>query len=309
MGTVVRPGSSTPRSGYRVAQHPLHPRLYHITLEGERLRSFFALLADVDVQNLEYVPYMRFMAAQRLETAFGEELIRTIRSILHDRESGGLTIGVGDATRQQHEYLKFATAVAHSIGPANFDAMAGTYYARVVVTHADDSDSYLRKAYRTLALHTDGTFVSEATDWLLMMKFEERNACGGESRLLHLDDWADLDAFRRHPLATYQFTYKSPPSKQVIETVRRQTFFTVNGRPCICFIDQFVYPDTIEQARYLHDLSQSLERAPAVTAVPLPVGQLILLNNAFWLHGRAAFDPHPQLYRELLRLRGIFSPA
>ena len=47
-----------------------------------------------------------------------------------------------------------------------------------------------------LHLHTDGTFVDEPTDWLLMMKMIEQNARGGESRLLHLDDWKELDNVR-----------------------------------------------------------------------------------------------------------------
>ena len=63
--------------------------------------------------------------------------------------------------------------------------MSDKYYARFYVKHSDSSDSYLRKAYRSLDLHTDGTFVKEKTDWLLMTKMEETNVKGGESVLLH----------------------------------------------------------------------------------------------------------------------------
>ena len=38
-------------------------------------------------------------------------------------------------------------------------------------------------------LHTDGTYVKEVTDWLLMTKIEEKNVKGGETTMLHLDDW------------------------------------------------------------------------------------------------------------------------
>ena len=34
------------------------------------------------------------------------------------------------------------------------------------IKHEDTSDSYLRKAYRNMDLHTDGTYVKETTDWL-----------------------------------------------------------------------------------------------------------------------------------------------
>jgi protein CsiD len=166
--------------------------------------------------------------------------------------------------------------------------------------------SYLRQAYRRFTLHTDGTFVDEPTDWLLMMKFEEQNAVGGESRILHLDDWEELEKFSTDPLATHKFVYKAPPSKNVQQIVERQTFFNVNDKPCICFIDQFAYPETIKEAKYLEELSSSMENSEGVCELGLPEGDLIVLNNLFWLHGRAAFEKHSDLYRELLRQRGCF---
>jgi protein CsiD len=291
---------------YQVGTHPLHSRLYHITLAQEPLRAFFAAVTNIDTQNLQFVPFMRFALAKRFADLFGGHLTNTLRSILTDRNSGGFTLGVQGATVSAEEYVKFGTAVAYLIGPANFDAMSGTYYARFVVKDTDASDSYLRQAYRLFTLHTDGTFVDEATDWLLMMKFAERNAVGGESRLLHLDDWAELHHFCDHELASYPFQYTSPPSKNVTQTTRRPTFFLDNANICICFIDQFVQPETVEQAQYLQALSESMESSAATTEVPLPVGDLIILNNLWWLHGRAPFARHPELQRELMRIRGSF---
>jgi protein CsiD len=34
---------------------------------------------------------------------------------------------------------------------------------------------------------------------------------------------------------------------------------------------------------------------------------MVLLNNAFWMHGRAAFEPNVNLHRELMRIRGVFA--
>jgi len=292
---------------YQIGIHPLHARLYHITLAQEPLREFFAAVARIDTQNLQYVPFMRFALAKKLADLIGRRFATTLRNILTDRHSGGFTIGVQGVTASADDYVKFGTALAYMIGPANFDAMSGTYYARFDVKDTDASDSYLRQAYRLFTLHTDGTFVEDATDWLLMMKFAERNAVGGESRLLHLDDWEELQRFSCDKLASYPFKYTSPPSKNISQTTRRPTFFLNGGHPCICFIDQFVQPETLEQAQYLQALSESMERSPGTTAVPLPVGDLIVLNNLFWLHGRAPFEKHPELRRELMRIRGGFS--
>jgi protein CsiD len=293
-------------AGYEIDVHPLHARLYHVTLNERCLHDFFAAVAHVDVQNLQYVPFTRFFLARKLAESIGDCFETTLRGLVTDRDSGGFTIGVQDTTRDSDDYVRFGTALAYLMGPANFDAMSGTYYARFIVKDTDSSDSYLRQAYRQFTLHTDGTFVEDATDWLLMMKFGERNAVGGESRLLHLDDWEELHRFSTDALSSYPFRYTSPPSKNVSQTVQRPTFFLDRGHPCICFIDQFVQPDTLEQAQYLQSLSESMERSAGTTAVPLPVGDLVILNNSFWLHGRAAFQRHPELHRELMRIRGGF---
>lgn len=46
-----------------------------------------------------------------------------------------------------------------------------------------------------MELHNDGTYVEEQTDYVLMMKIDEQNMQGGNSLLLHLDDWEHLDEF------------------------------------------------------------------------------------------------------------------
>jgi glutarate dioxygenase len=52
-----------------------------------------------------------------------------------------------------------------------------------------------------------------------------------------------------------------------------------------------------------------MERSRGTREVPLPVGDLVILNNYFWLHGRAPFQRHPDLSRELMRQRGMLATA
>ncbi|MEH7109783.1 glutarate dioxygenase GlaH [Bacillus sp. JJ1764] len=294
---------------YQVKAHPQSNRLYHIELSTESLMKFFEAVKkeNYSVQHLEYTPYARHIIASHLLDQVGEEFGALLRSIVHDRESGGFTLGLNGVTENTDDYVIFSTAVSHLVGIPNFDAMTGKYYARFSVKDTDNSDSYLRQAYRLFTLHTDGTFVDEPTDWLLMMKMVEQNARGGESRLLHLDDWNELDKYASHPLANHKFTYKAPSSKNVGQEVERLTFFNYHNKPGICYIDQFVYPETIEQSKYLSDLSNSMENDENVIELELPVGDLVVVNNIFWLHGRAAFEKDPNLYRELLRQRGRFN--
>lgn len=294
---------------YQVSVHPQTSRLYQIELSKESIEKFLESVRqeDYSVQHLEYTPYARQLTASFLLDQVGEEFGALLRSIIHDRESGGFTLGLQGVTEDTDAYVIFATAISHLIGTPNFDSMTGKYYARFTVKDTDNSDSYLRQAYRLFTLHTDGTFVDEPTDWLLMMKMVEQNARGGESRLLHLDDWKELDKFTNHPLANHKFSYKAPSSKNVDQEIERLTFFNYHNKPGICFIDQFVYPETIEEAKYLRDLSQSMENDESLIELELPVGDLVVINNIFWLHGRAAFEKDPNLNRELLRQRGRFN--
>lgn len=293
---------------YKVVIHPQTNRLYHIELSQESISKFLEKVSQekFTVQDLEYTPYARHLVASYLLDQVGKEFGELLCSIIHDRESGGFTLGLRGVSEDTDDYVIFSTAISHLVGTPNFDAMTGKYYARFNVKDTDNSDSYLRQAYRLFTLHTDGTFVDEPTDYLLMMKMVEQNARGGESRLLHLDDWQELNKYSGHPLANYKFTYKAPNSKNVSKEVKRMTFFNHNNKPGICFIDQFVYPETIDQAKYLHDLSNSLENDENVIELQLPVGDLVCINNIFWLHGRAAFEKDANLNRELLRQRGCF---
>ena len=294
---------------YRVSVHPQTNRLYHIQLSKESVAKFLDQVHqdNFSLQHLEYTPYARHLTASSLLDHVGEEFGELLCNIIHDRDSGGFTLGLQGVTEDTDEYVIFATAISHLLGAPNYDSMSGKYYARFSVKDTDNSDSYLRQAYRLFTLHTDGTFVDEPTDWLLMMKMVEQNARGGESRLLHLDDWKEIDKYVNHPLAHHKFTYKAPSSKNVSQEIERLTFFNDHNKPGICYIDQFVYPETIDQAKYLHDLSNSMENDESVIELELPVGDLVVINNIFWLHGRAAFEKDPNLNRELLRQRGRFN--
>ncbi|WP_332114429.1 carbon starvation induced protein CsiD, partial [Escherichia coli] len=55
--------------------------------------------------------------------------------------------------------------------------------------------------------------------------------------------------------------------------------------------------------------SDAIETSKGILSVPVPVGKFLLINNLFWLHGRARVTPPPALRRELMRPRGDFAYA
>lgn len=298
--------------GFTLAPSSHSTRLLQLTISRPVVDTFLEAVAEWPVQALEYKSMLRFRVAKILDDLCDNTLQAVLVNTLVDRNTGGLQVvpeGL-DSVEQAEDMVKVATAVAHLMGRSNFDAMSSKYYARFVVKNVDRSDSYLRQPHRVMELHNDGTFVEQDTDYVLMMKLDEQKMEGGNSLLLHLDDWEDLERFYHHPLAHREMRWSVPPSKNVGKDVYHAVFdVDNNGRPVMAYIDQFVQPKDFEEGNWLTDLSESLENSPAILSVPNPVGSFLLINNHFWLHGRDRFTAHPDLRRELMRQRGCFTHA
>ena len=298
--------------GFTLAPSAASPRLLQLTLSREVVSAFLEAVAEWPVQALEYKSMLRFRVARILDDLCDNTLQPVLVNTLVDRATGGFQVVMEglDSVEQAEEMVKVSTAVAHLMGRSNYDAMSGQYYARFVVKNVDNSDSYLRQPHRVMELHNDGTFVEQDTDYVLMMKIDEQNMEGGNSLLLHLDDWEGLEQFFAHPLAHRPMRWTAPPSKNVARDVFHPVFdVDCEGRPIMAYIDQFVQPKDYEEGNWLTDLSESLENSPAIVSLPNPVGSFLLINNHFWLHGRDRFTPHPDLRRELMRQRGYFTHA
>ena len=157
-------------------------------------------------------------------------------------------------------------------------------------------------------LHTDGTYVKELTDWLVMTKLEEKNVEGGETAMLHLDDWEHCHELSNDPVGKQNFIWGSPKSKNVGYKVEHPVFTKdVNGLVQISYIDQFPEPKNMQQGLFLQRLSDALEGSKNKIETKLPVGSCVIANNYFWLHGRKPFKENKELSRELLRIRGKFT--
>jgi len=295
--------------GFEISFHEKSKRIINIKIEDQIIERLIFPFKKFDITSLEYKPFTRFTIAKSLNDISKGNLGDFINSVLKSRNSGCLIIGPKNLSSKINQtfLVKLSTAITYLIGNPNHDAMMGKYYARFHVKHEDDSDSYLRKAYINMDLHTDGTYVKEKTDWLLMTKLEEENVKGGETALLHLDDWEHLEELFKDEVGKQNFIWGSPKSKNVDYKVEHPVFFAdEEGRPQISYIDQFPEPKNMAQGLFLQKLSDTLEESKKKIIVPLPVGSALVANNYFWLHGRKPFKENKNLSRELLRIRGSF---
>ena len=296
-------------AGLTISEHNNSKRIINIDIENEILDKLIFPFNKFDITALEYKPFTRFTLAKSLDDLTSNKLGKLMNKIIRDRETGCFIIGPkNNNSKIDHNFLvKLSTAIAHLIGIPNHDSMAGKYYARFTVKHEDKSDSYLRKAYTNMDLHTDGTYVKEVTDWLLMTKIDEQNVEGGETAMLHLDNWEHCEDLYNDPIGKQNFIWGSPKSKNIDYKVEHPVFSSdADGKPTISYIDQFPEPKNMEQGNFLQRLSDGLEESKNKTITKLPVGSAIIANNYFWLHGRKPFKENEELSRELLRIRGSF---
>ena len=295
--------------GFEIYKNEKTSRIVNIDISENILNKLIFPFNKFDITALEYKPFTRFTIAKSLDDLSKNKLSKLINKIIRDRHTGCFIIKPKNLFPKIDDnfLVKLSTAVAHLIGVPNHDAMAGKYYARFHVKHQDKSDSYLRKAYTNMDLHTDGTYVKEKTDWLLMSKLDEQNVEGGETAMLHLDDWEHCDELFNDPIGKENFIWGSPKSKNISYKVEHPVFSSDNeGKPQISYIDQFPEPKNMKQGRFLQKLSDSLEESDNKIFTKLPVGSSVVANNYFWLHGRRAFKENKDLSRELLRIRGSF---
>ena len=295
--------------GFEIKKNEKSNRIINIDISDEILKKLIFPFNKFDITALEYKPFTRFTIAKSLDDLSNNNLSKFLNKIIRDRNTGCFIIKPKNLiSKIDNDFLvKLSTAVAHLIGVPNYDSMAGKYYARFHVKHEDKSDSYLRKAYTNMDLHTDGTYVKEKTDWLLMSKLEEQNVEGGETAMLHLDDWEHCDELFNDPIGKENFIWGSPKSKNIGYKVEHPVFSSDNeGKPQISYIDQFPEPKNMKQGGFLQKLSDSLEESDNKIFTKLPVGSSVVANNYFWLHGRKAFKENKDLSRELLRIRGYF---
>ena len=295
--------------GFEIYKNEKTSRIVNIDIGENILNKLIFPFNKFDITALEYKPFTRFTIAKSLDDLSKNKLSKLINKIIRDRNTGCFIIKPKKLFPKIDDnfLVKLSTAVAHLIGVPNHDAMAGKYYARFHVKHQDKSDSYLRKAYTNMDLHTDGTYVKEKTDWLLMSKLEEQNVEGGETAMLHLDDWEHCDELFNDPIGKENFIWGSPKSKNINYKVEHPVFSSDNeGKAQISYIDQFPEPKNMKQGSFLQKLSDSLEESDNKIFTKLPVGSSVVANNYFWLHGRRAFKENKDLSRELLRIRGSF---
>ena len=142
---------------FSISDHKNSKRVRVIKLRESDLDRLVFPFKKHSVLSLEYKPFSRFSLAKSLDEVFENKLSKTLNKIINDRKTGTAIIEpeVSNKKFDKEFLVKLSTGLAYLVGNPNFDSMTGKNYARFHVKHQDSSDSYLRKAYTNLDIHTD----------------------------------------------------------------------------------------------------------------------------------------------------------
>ena len=304
---------------FKIVRSKHNPRILDLKLSPKAIRKFFDSIISESNTDLHapvaFISFERFALADKFIEVFGSKIDTRLLKVLRDWNAGALIIDASEANPSSEEIYLLSTAVAHCLNAPRCDDK-GSHVIHFKMSDRQKDEHPLVNPYNPTPLHTDGNYYAGRTDWLLFAKAIEENVKGGESNLLHINDWKDYAKFREHPLAKHNFVFQGPGhgdsrratvgNRNDIEEVRQAVFFTRDGNPSFRFTYQYVKPRNRTEARFLRLIAKSLRSHEAISKISLPPGKMYLINNNTWLHGRAPFEPNPKLKREAFRLIGEF---
>ncbi len=275
-------------------------------INEDEWNKFLLATDNIHRVTLEKRPYIRFICAEVLRNILGLDKIHNLITKLKSYEYGGFLVSYPKHLSNLSNDLKIATAFAFCLGAPQIDELTKKYYAEIDLTPKTKGDSFLSEPFHDLRLHTDGTFYQDSSEWVMLSKITQNDLIGGELSLHHIQDISNIQKIATSAIALSNFKFQASESKKVMESVCQPIFFKKNNHLAIRFSDQFCHPENFEQAKFIHDLSDNLEQSKKKIITDFPTGQLLILNNSFWLHGRLKIVDNEKFNRKLLRMRGIF---
>ena len=285
-----------------------NPRIQTLRFSDESVQNF-----AVSSSTIPLLFSRREKCQQQLReifaSCFGESCSNAIRAVLGDRSQGAIICPSLESDLDVLERLLIG--VAASVG----QPYSAPNHSRCVVENVlrdlpEKAQSLLRRSpYRVDPLHTDGHGSDEVPEQFIALACTHRKKCiGGESVLLHIDDWEDMDRLSLQ-VGSQQFYFDFPGGSQgTSQTVQRPIFFDGPGGKRMSFLSGYLRR-TIDSQEPVAEIESSLARAMGSASAQqfsLEERSFYLIDNGFWLHGRMPLEKKANMYRRLICLRGSY---
>jgi hypothetical protein len=305
----------------------LHMRLLSYSINAQTYEAFRSRTANVPLwcsRRTQILEALCDAVRKALGTSFCDAIVQSF----YHREHGAIRLDCPVWT-DPLTFNRFLIGIGMVLGgqpivqPGQHDV---TRHNELSHHSPEQVQTSIRSAYRHDPLHTDGHGFQSLTMDYLAIGCVERRGCSFESahtKLLHVDDWPEYDVYATSELGKTPFSVaywkwnKRPQSLQCLAdlegnpevSVRQEKLFFRHpffGKG-ISFLCGHIVPTNVAEKGFLQEVQQSIENTDCQTRFALLPGQILLLNNVFWLHGRTPIEPNQTLFRKLVSVHFHYS--
>ena len=153
----------------------------------------------------------------------------------------------------------------------------------------------------------------------MCIRDSKKGCVGGNTELLHLDDWGDREEFlnskfaERDMILVRGYLTRHEALKRWHEedlTVAMSSpFYQRDGEYYSRVVSEHMHAIDDEGDVWFKTLIDSLAECKATRNLPLEPGSILILNNTFWFHGRSPIQRNPNLFRRYLRIKGYWKDS
>ncbi|HBJ33640.1 MAG TPA: hypothetical protein DDZ51_02535 [Planctomycetaceae bacterium] len=163
------------------------------------------------------------------------------------------------------------------------------------------ADRTLRRANWPDPLHTDTmNSQGQGEDYCVFGCVRRDHCKGGESQLLHVDDWPNRKRHLDSPFAWENHTMVLGDTALEGQSMRRPIFTKRDDRIEMCWSPRNIRANSRENQKWLDQVRDSLAATPRTFQRTLYPGEILIFDNKRWLHGRSPIESNAKLDRLLL---------
>ncbi|WP_137136551.1 carbon starvation induced protein CsiD [Rhizobium sp. FKY42] len=297
----------------RTVPDPRNTRVLRLEIPEDVSNEFVAFCAERPGYNRHAIPAERTRITAKLKKMLGAEAINFINKTLRDPDRGAISMKpFSGEVLNQAVLSAWITGLGYLVGTPRCDEKNDNLAYFDI--SSDDPINFNPDA--VLPLHTDGTYYNGNTDWIICGKVFDTSTVGGESLLLHVNDWADYSRFSSDEWSSREFVFRGPSAQDPRKAkfgnrgdngaLSLPMFYSQDGKNCVRMAFQWVHPRNDEEANRLCEIFDSLLDAQEDASFALDVGEIYLLDNKTWLHGRARYGTHQPVERRIIRSIGAY---
>ncbi len=301
----------------------LSDRVVSVSISSAAWHDFAKGASGISIASSGRIQCQKYLASQ-FEYSFGSDACAILKETLKDRTCGIAHFNLTENTNNIPMWSLFLVALGKYLGTISIKPHRREGFEAGLITDPSNSvgPSHLPSPYNEDLLHNDGNKLNqEFDDYVAILISTKENCIGGQSKLLHLDDWSELSEFVKSPYAELPFNYimrrneigslsrteaLNPASKEMISIMERSLFYKSANGFCSRISPGYMHPADPSMWEYIQKVQTALAETHNCIDISLEVGQFWIVNNNFVLHGRRKILPNKDLYRVVHRVKGFF---